>query len=140
MQETIGRLEVKLKLIIIALTAVLATGCATVDHGKYAVLSPTKIDNLDNYEMIDKEGLGEDKGIYWALYVSPPPTVEKAVHNALEENGGVFIKNAEIYLKSWIIPLIWGEFKMVVKGEIWGEKPEANKNVSMNESQSNNGN
>lgn len=103
------------------LSLLLLSACSHIDHGQYAILSASDL-KYDEYELINKNGYGEDKGIYWALYAGPMPQLDRAVNNALEKDGGLYMKNVKVHFESWIIPIIWGEFKMVVEGEIWGKK------------------
>jgi hypothetical protein len=96
------------------------TGCMTINHGHFAVLSPTDLDNTAVYQLLKKDGYGESKSIYWAFYAESPPHLDDAVTNALATNGGIFLKNVSVTVKSWMIPLIWGENAMIVEGEVWG--------------------
>jgi len=114
---------VKLRLILVLVIVFFVSGCTTIDYGNYGLLSSAGLDLDGEYELLDEQGYGEDKKIYWALYAPlSPPEMQKAIDNAIAASNGMFMKNASIKYDFWIIPLIWGEFKFTVEGEVWGAK------------------
>ena len=105
---------------LVALLSIFLAACVTLEHGSYQTIEPANVGDTSHHILIEKDATGFDKSIYWALYAGGPPTLDEAVKNILEKHRGESLRNVKITQEWWFIPLIWGEHKMVVQGEVWG--------------------
>ena len=113
---------VKNFLIYLLLTfSVILTGCVSINHGEFGSVSVKDYTPSNDHVLKKKHARGEAKTIYWALYPGKPLKLVDAVDDAIAKYDGLFMKNVSIRYEGWIIPLIWGEFRLVAEGEVWGE-------------------
>jgi len=75
------------------------TGYSHIDHGQYVILLSPEL-KYNEYEFLNKNDYGEDKRIYWALYTGGLPELHEAINNALDKEGGLFMKNLKVYYES----------------------------------------
>ena len=106
-----------------ALFCFLLASCATIDHGEFAVISVSPIDESKRYQKVETNVVGTDKAIYWALYAGTPK-LDAAVQNALKKHNGNFMTNVKVKHTAWMIPVIYGESIFEVTGEIWRAEPK----------------
>lgn len=109
---------------VILIISSLLSGCNTVNHGEFSVLSILPIDHNKNYQKVEEAAVGTDKEIYWALYAGQPQ-LDAAVRDALQKYNGDYMTNVKVTFRSWMIPVIYGEFKLEVKGEVWKALPNS---------------
>ncbi len=51
--------------------------------------------------------------------------LDKAVENALNNEDAIYLTNAEIKTKGWVIPGIYGDFRFEVTGTAWREAKDS---------------
>jgi hypothetical protein len=56
--------------------------------------------------------------IFWVPSDGQPPTLEKAVTKALERGRGDVLVNATIERVAWYVPILYGEYGWVVRGDV----------------------
>lgn len=104
--------------IVLVMPVLLITGCATVDHGEFSVMSLSPIDKDKTYKKVEENAVGVDTGIYWALYAGQAK-LDAALANAMKKSNGDYMTNVKVKWKSWIVPIIYGEQQFEVTGDVW---------------------
>jgi hypothetical protein len=56
--------------------------------------------------------------IFWVPTDGQPPTLEEAVNEALDRGRGDVLLNATVERVAWYVPLVYGEYGWVVRGDV----------------------
>lgn len=103
---------------LISLLALSLSACQTVDQGRFSVMSLSPIDKDKTYKKVEENATGVDTGIYWAFYAGTPK-LDAALADALSKSNGDYMTNVRVKWSFWVIPIIYGEKKYEVTGEVW---------------------
>ncbi|MEA1879198.1 MAG: hypothetical protein U9N11_00950 [Campylobacterota bacterium] len=100
----------------------LNVGC-TYKYGTYGVISTKNIDFTQTYVQGDNKVTGKDVA---KMYIVIPdkirPMIDDALNDALSKSCAEFLTDAEINMKWWLIPYVYGENTFTVKGYPWYKK------------------
>ncbi|MCX7044617.1 MAG: hypothetical protein NTX50_03890 [Candidatus Sumerlaeota bacterium] len=101
----------------LALIALIAMGCSRVSD--FTMISSKNVMlGLDPKECKGRFQ-GEDTRSIIFVIPTGTPDIKEAADRALERGGGNVLLNGVISYRSWYVPLIYGEYTMIVKGDVY---------------------
>lgn len=86
-------------------------------------MSLTPIDRTKSYIKVGDNITGVDTGIYWAFYAGHPK-LDAALADAIKKCSGDYMTNVRVTRSFWMIPVIYGETKYEITGDVWRAKQE----------------
>jgi hypothetical protein len=113
---------VKARAVAGAAAWLLLAGCATPSEPIRALAADPRLlagDLPDARSVIrDVEVRVVSHVIFWVPTSGQPPTVEEALAEALDRGRGDVLLNATVDRVAWYVPLLYGEYGWVVRGDV----------------------
>ena len=114
-----------MKTFLIIFIALFIQACS-YNLGELSIISTKGIDMNAQYVQIanNVQGMGTTHIIFIFPTRVTPITVDEIVNDALHKTGGDFMTNCMISSFQFYIPYIYGQKKMIIEGDVWGEKSQ----------------
>jgi hypothetical protein len=105
--------------LLISLAGALMLGC-TYHYGSFSTISTKEIDLTKPYLKGTEKVIGKDTSqIYLIIPTKWHPDASEAVKDALQNSCAEYLTDAELTLKIWYIPYIYGKTWFEIEGYPW---------------------